>query len=225
MSSGMDVYTQQSERRPFKRPRLGLKPRRFGRARNKYLPVGQFRCLRWSSKDTGQNVHFWLAGNDTVPDGTGATTFSLADVNGSGELVSLFDNFRIESVQYRWVLTRDPNQATANKGWSVRVAWSHDFNDSTPVTAAILYQRANLKEVYLNNDKLVSDWYTLKPATLMQAYESAVAAAYQPKWKQWLDTGDNATPHYGIKYMWQNLYAGVNLRLEAKIMMGFKGIS
>lgn len=189
--------------------------------------TGFFKIMRWSSKDSTNNCHVLLQGNDTVPDNIGATTFALSDLNGFGELQSLFDNFRVTRVIYRWVVTRNPDWAstTTNRGWSTRIMWSHDFNDSTPISQALLFQRANLKEAYLNNDKLYTRWYSLKPAVLTQMYESPTATAYKPAWLQWMDTNDNAAPHYGIKYAYQNLYTGINLRLEAKVYVECKGIS
>lgn len=189
--------------------------------------MGFFNAMRWSANDGVNNTHLLVAGNDLVPAGNGATTFALNNVNGSGELVSLFDNYRITRVVYRWVIARTPDWATtnANRGWSVRINWTHDFNDSTPIAQSFIYQRANQHEAFLNVDKMATRWYSLKPAALVQMYESSTSTAYQPKWKQWMDTSDNSAPHYGIKYAWDNLYAGENLRLEAKIYIQCKGIS
>lgn len=201
------------------------------RYRRKAPRAGFLNVMRWSAVDTTNNCHILIQGADltasTFPYGNGATTFALSNVQGASELVSLFDNFRITRVLYRWVLTRDPSWATtnANRGWSVRVNWTHDFNDSTPISQALIYQRANQKEVFLSTNKMTSRWYSLKPASLMQLYESGVSTAYGPKWMQWMDTSDTSAPHYGIKYYYDNLYAGENLRLEAKIFMQCKGTS
>lgn len=215
--------------RPAKRQRLGFKKAKYNKfkKRTEYLPIGKFRILRWSNKDTSQNTHVWIQGNDTLPAGDLATTFALSDVAGAGELVSLFDNFRITKVLYRWVITRTPDYAstTANRGWFTRVNWTHDFNDSTPITRALMYQRSDLKEEYLNADHPASKWYSLNPAALVQLYESTTATSYGPRWRQWMDTSDQAAPHYGIKFTYDNLYTGLNLRLEAKLMIECKGIS
>lgn len=187
---------------------------------------GFLRVVRWSSAAT-PNVHISLVGNDTIFSGTAATTFAMSHVNGFAELVSLFDNFKVTKVMYRWVITRNPDQATAagNKGYYPRLVWTHDFNDSAPISRDLIYQRANMREAYFNDNMQRTRWYTLKPSVLGQFYETSVATAYSPKWQQWLDTSDNATPHYGIKYAWDNLFAGVNCHMEAKIFMVCKGIS
>lgn len=201
--------------------------RKFNITRKKrIMPSGRLRMLRWSCKNTAQSCHILITGNDTLPDSVGTTTFTYSDVEGFAEMNSLFDNYRILKVLYRWVITRNPDWATttANRGWSTRIFWRHDFNDQVNITQQQLFQGANLREAYLNTDKLHTKWYSIKPASLTQIYESATQTAYGPKWGQWMDTNDY-TPHYGIKYGFQNLYAGINLRLECKYIMEFKGIS
>lgn len=217
-------------KKSFKRKRRTYRRRPFNtrRPRGGGMRSGQMRVLRWSSKDATNNCHVMHQGSDTTPDLASFTEqFRMADCQAYTELVNLFDNFRVMRVLYRWVVTRNPDWAstTVNRGWSTRIIWTHDFNDALGLTQSGLYQRANLKEVYLNSDRLQTKWYSLKPAITAQVYESAIASGYTPKWRQWLDTVDAACPHYGIKYGFNNLYAGINLRLEAKIIMECKGIS
>lgn len=206
------------------------KRRRFNMTRKKVAPkTGFLKVIRWSNKDTGNQCHLTINGSDTVPGVDSTTQFTLNDVNGSGELVALFDQYRITRVLYRWVLFRNPSEysgATAvNKGVYPRIVWCHDFNDSITISRAQMYQRAGLREVYMTDNRQTTKWYSLKPSLLMQAYESVAATAYVPKWRQWLDTTDNASPHYGIKYSVDNLYAGIALRMEVKLVMECKGIS
>lgn len=216
-------------KKTFKRKRRTYRRRPFNMRRPRgQIRSGYLRILRWSSKDATNNCHVLHQGSDAAPDLAGfVETFSMANCNGYLEQVNLFDNFRVMRVLYRFCLSRNPDWAstTANRGWSTRIFWSHDFNDTTGLTQAGLFQRSNLKEVYLNNDKLTTKWYSLKPAMLTQGYESAIANSYTPRWRQWLDTNDAPTPHHGIKYGFNNLYAGLNLRMEAKIIMECKGIS
>lgn len=224
--ASQDVYMAP---RPSKRPRLGLKSRFYSKKKQgyQYSKPGMLNCVRWSAKDTSNNCVVQYTGSDTVNSQDVAVQFALSDTQGSTELTNLFDSFRITKIQYRWVLTRTPDWATTStlRGYSVRVTWCHDFNSSSPITRAAQYQRANLREEMLSVDKPETKWYTLKPAVLGQMWESAVATSYSPKWKQWLDTGDSATPHYGILGTYSELNAGLALRLEAKLFMEFKGIS
>lgn len=215
-----------ARKKTYRKKRV-YKKRKFNMTRKKFGRIGYFKLMRWNANDSTQNCYVMLQGNDTVPDGTGTCTFALSQIPAYSELVNLFDNYRMVGVSYRWVVTRSTDWATtnANRGWSVRINWTHDFNDSTTISQSQIYQRANQREVYLNNDKLSTRWFSLKPAALIQMFESISSTAYQPKWKQWFDTADVTAPHYGIKYAYQNLYAGINLRLEAKCYYEFKGIS
>lgn len=202
--------------------------RTFRKGGKKMGRTGYFKVMRWCNADATNNCAVQIAGSDTVSTDNRAVFFSLSQMAGVGELVSLFDNYRITKVLYRWVITRNPDQsttATTNKGVYPRLVWRHDFNDSAPIDRNQMYQAANIREVFFGDSYQKTKWYSLSPASLLQMYESSVATAYQPKWKQWMDTADQAAPHYGIKYVYSELFAGVNLRLEAKIVAELKGIS
>lgn len=204
-----------------------FKRRRFNMTRKKApRRAGYFKVIRWSSAVT-QNGHVTMVGNDTVPSGTGTTQFALSNVNGFSELVSLFDNYRITRVLYRFVCLRDPALATTttNRGIFPRLNWTHDFNDSAAISRDLIYQRANMKEFYFSESKMKTRWYSLRPAVLATMYETAALNAYSPKWGQWMDTADSSAVHYGIKYAYDTLYAGIDLRMEAKIFIECKGIS
>lgn len=205
------------------------KKKPYNRKKNyKKVKSGFIKLVRWSSKEPGStNVHLSLIGNDAIFSGNSTTTFTLFDTNAYTELVNLFDNYRITRVLYRWIVSRNPDQATSagNKGIYPRLVWTHDFNDAISIGRDAIYQRANMKEVYFTDNYQRTRWYSLKPSTLTQVYESSTSTAYSPKWLQWLDTNDSQTPHYGIKYAWDQLFTGINLRLEAKIFIECKGIS
>lgn len=223
-------YSMDTER-PMKRPRFtrGLKNKFYSRRKKQFIVrPGFFALTRNSNQDTGQNCHNYHVGADAVRSLDVAATFSMNNVAGAAELQSLFDNYRIVGVRYRFVLDRQTDNTstvTQYRGYNVRVTWAHDFNDGTPISRSQLMQRAKLKEVWLCDSAPVSPWYNLKPACLVQAYESPTSTAYQPRWKQWMDTNDLSAPHYGIKYSYDNLAAGLFLRLEAQLSMEFKGVS
>lgn len=181
--------------------------------------------MRWSNV-TPDNCHFTIAGADALPAGSDATQFAFSQMSTYSDIQNLFDNIRMVKVLYRWVINRTPDWAstTTNRGYPVRITWRHDFNDGNPITRTQMMQ-GNMRELYLGVDKPYSRWYTLKPALLLQGYESATSTAYSPKWMQWLDTNDSTAPHYGLKFNWSELYTGVALRLEAKIVVQCKGIS
>lgn len=221
------AYARKSKRTMrTRRPAYRKTYRRFNRTKKKIGKPGFFKVLRWSSLVT-DNVHLAVGGNDLVPSTLGTTLFQLYNVNGYAELTSLFDNYRITKVLYRWVITRTPDSVTttANKGIYPRINWCHDFNDSATITRDALYQRSNMKEVYMSDNYQKTRWYTLNPAVLASMYEVTTNTAYSPKWKQWLDTGDATANHYGIKYCIDQNYYGMVVRLEAKLVIECKGVS
>lgn len=195
--------------------------------KKKFGKTGFFKVVRWSSQATS-NCHLEVIGSDVLPSTNGTTQFSLSNITGGGELQSLFDNYRIVRVLYRWVIVRDPqsDQITqAVRGFFPRLNWCHDFNDSTPISRTQMYQHAGMREFFFSETRQATRWYSLKPSVLAQMYESSTSTAYTPKWRQWLDTSDSTTPHYGIKYIVDQNYGSQAVRLEAKIFIECKGIS
>lgn len=216
-------------RRPYRKKRVTRKrPTYRKRYTRRRMPMGQrtFKIMRWSSADTTNNCHFQFTGSDAVPSTDNATYFQIGNVNASGEIVGLFDNYRILKVLYRWVVTRNPDQVTttANKGLYPRIVWTHDFNDSAIISRSTIYQRANMREEYMGDNHQKSKWYSLNPAILSTMYESGATNAYSPQWRKWIDTNDTS-PHYGIKYSIDGAYTGMSVRMEAKILFECKGIS
>jgi len=100
-----------------------------------------------------------------------------------------------------------------------------DFNDTVQITRGKMGQHPRMREVFFNDTYQRTKWYTLKPASLTQVFESSTATAYKPTWGSFVDTNDSDMAHYGIKYVVSELYANVDLLLEAKITFDCKGIS
>ena len=216
-----------AKRKRFSKKKYTMrKRRRFNiSSRRKYGRTGHLRVLRWSAKDTTNNCHVQYVGNDVNNSADFALTFAITDCANSAELTSVFDQYSIQRIMYRWVAIRSTDWAstTTLRGYDIRVTWCHDFNDSSTISRLAQMQRANLREVLLNQNKMYSKWYSLKPACLQQMYESTTTTAYAPKWNQFLDTNDPA-PHYGMKGTYSELNAGLGLRLEAKFVLKFKGV-
>lgn len=205
------------------------KRKRFNITRTKQ-PKSSYvlRTIKWSNRDSGNLCHNTNSGSDAVSEATGTATFQLTDLQANSEFTAMFDNYKLVKVLYRWVITRNTDWATTtgNRGFPVRILWCHDFNDSTPISSSEMMQRAGMRELYMQGDDMpASKWYTLNPALLSVGYESGVASSYTPKWRQWIDTASSGTPHYGLKWHVSNLYAGLSLRLEAKEIYEFKGVS
>lgn len=192
-------------------------------ARKNYIrakaKVNHLKCQRYVYKLT-------LAGNDTVPTGSGAITFGLSDVPNNSEFTALFDQFKIVGIKYRWVVKRNPEDAnTATyKGLYPRVCWVHD-HDSAQASATLveLQQYSRMSEFYFGDSKMNTRWQYLKPAVANSVY-NGVYNGYSALWRRWLDCGYPAVPHYGIRYYYDALYAGISIELECKYILQFKTI-
>lgn len=183
------------------------------------------RLTRWSSKDTSQNVHLIMSGNATGTNQLGSTQFRFNDTSGFSEIVSLFDNYCIRRVLYRFVLVKNPDVVTTGTGIYPRLTWVHDFNDSTPISRAKMQEHPRMREYFFGDNKQSTPWYSIKPASLTQLFEGTTATAYKPTWGAFVDTNDADMAHYGIKYVVSNLYTDNFIYMEAKIILDVKGIS
>lgn len=178
---------------------------------------------RWK----GQLTYF--TGSDVTPNVGFQQTFALNQLPNYTEFTTLFDQFKICNVQYRFVLRRNPDLVTtaANKGLLSSVVWAHDFDGqgTAPTTADEVYQYGKrCKQIWLGESRPVSRWYTIKPARLAQEYESAVASAYRPVWKGFINCGDSATPHYGLYGYVVNNFLGQEIDIEARFALAMKNV-
>lgn len=164
-------------------------------------------------------------GSDTVPSSGAAQTFTLNDIPGNTDFTNLFEEYQIAGIAYRFVVNRNPDFATVNKGFPIRIMMVHDHNDSTaPGSFAELQQYPNVRELWLGADRPTSRWYWLKPNTINVGYTSGVASNYGVDYKRWIDTGNTFTPYYGLKYLYDQNYAGITLFLECKYYVKLKNV-
>lgn len=201
--------------------------RRYGKYKKKFSPY--FKALRWSTLDGTNSCHLRIDGTATglVPAASpSAMVFRLSDVAATSDYTALFDNYRVMSIQYRFVLRKDTSTTTVTPSVFPRIQWVHDFNDQIITTTGELRQCANLREAHFNDSYMMSKWYTLKPSVLPLTYTTAIASSTGPKWRVWLDTRNSSTvPHYGIKYQVDGLFTGAYILVECKYNLQFKGSS
>lgn len=198
----------------------------FGRRRRTYRTSKSFTLTRDSTRDGTNQCHTVYAGTATGVSSVLSTTFQFSDMVGSGEVKSLFDNYKINSVKYRWCLSRDEDYTTANPGSYLRIVMCKDYNDQlVPGSSVQLRQYANSMEYVFRGEQSQSRWFTMKPASLQLFYLSSIANSTGPVWGRYIDTTQDTVPHYGLKFAFENFFTGAVLRLEVKINATFKGIS
>lgn len=166
------------------------------------------------------------SGNDLVSSAGLSKTFALNELPNSTEFTSLFDQYMITGISYRWVCIREPGKVTtaANQGYYPRVMWVHDHDSAqVPASFADLQQYSRCQEYYFTSDRMKTKWFYLKPAVANSVY-NGVYNGYSAQWRLWLDSGYPGTPHYGIRAYYSENFAGNSLRLETKFHLKFKSV-
>jgi len=130
-------------------------------------------------------------------------TFSLAQVEGYTDFTGLYDQYRIRAVKCLFtplsVVSTILQTSGAPQIQIPTLMTAIDYDDDTaPSTASVIrqYQTCHTHH-YSELNKPHVRYFT--PACLAQMYESVSATAYSPKFGQWIDMTDSATPHYGLK--------------------------
>lgn len=212
----------------YKRKRTGAPKRptrNYKKRRLMYMGAGVPKLNRLSTQRFVQKAV--IAGNDVVSSGSVTYAFALNDIATYTEFTSLFDQYQIVGIKYRWVLTQDPSvnsqTAAAKQGAFPYIKWVHDHDDSGTATEAQIQQYPKMHEHWFSESKKATRWFFLKPAVAAQAY-GPISNGYTARWRQWMDSGYPGTPHYGLKAYYNILYTGVNLLLETKYVLKLKSI-
>lgn len=220
-----------TKRRAFKRSAQ----RSQKKARVSSKKSGALRSIARSQVYPFRRFHFKIAqgGTDNVPL-FGNVTFTLGDVPNHTEFTTLFDQYKIAGIKYRWVLTRNPDYSgtvisnvynTTYQGSFPRIMWVHDYDDSgVPANLLEMQQYPKMKEVYLTGSNPMTPWYYIRPARSAVEYEALNNSSYRPQWKGFIDCASTTAPHYGIKYGVDGLNTGLQLRLECWYYMVFKNV-
>lgn len=146
---------------------------------------------------------------------------TLADVPSFTDFTNLFDQFRISGISVR-IIPRF-TQALQSTGAPLppgELFTCMDYDGNGPTTLAGIQQYQNTK---MTRGHVVHKRF-YKPAVLVAAYQSAIATSYVPKWNQFIDTADSATPHYGLYGMVANNGAVVDYDLQATYYIQCKNV-
>lgn len=159
----------------------------------------KFNIHKFRRYSRGYNVQ--LTQNASGFDAT-AFAFTLDRVQGYTELTAMYDQYRIDYVQFRinwspkYTISVDPN----NPGQSTYplLYYFKDYDDdNTPTSLNQMQERGNLRQVRITPNKIIK--INVKPAVSAMVYQSAVATGYTPKWDTKIDMANPDVPHYGLK--------------------------
>lgn len=179
-----------------RRPRYTTRRTRMYRRPNYYHTYDRMTSVTnvvLTSNTTGLGGSGFLAG---------AATFRLSDLINVSEFTNLYDQFRILKAQvyFKWQGSALDTTQLQTSVLLQRITLSYfpDYDDATLPNASEFHERSTTRYKTISPGRV--QVIACKPAVLGLAYESTVANAYTPKWRQWLDMGDNATPYYGMKF-------------------------
>lgn len=147
----------------------------------------------------------------------GAYNFALTDLTNFTEFTTLYDSFRIVGVKLMFVpkITENSNPAI-NHGQFMYVP---DYDDDTvPVNILEILERQSnkVKQIPGRPFKIF-----LRPKAQVN---TTVSGGAQLK-GNWLKCSTStATPHYGLKWAWQNSNSSITLDVYMTFYLKFKGV-
>lgn len=143
----------------------------------------------------------------------------IANLVNFTELTSLYEQYRINLCVWKVWLRIDPSAQTATNASFPRLYWCRtDDSTSAPTGLNFIRERQNARVKVLTPNRPVT--IKFRPNVLNASYETAVTTAYSPKWKQWIDTNNSGTVHYGFGWAIDSL-VNTNYFLDFEIAVYF----
>lgn len=208
-----------------RRPRRGRKGRsRWSRRPQKY------RVSRWGIKKynvhrfrrMGRSVSVPLAAGQSIA--TYSPNFNFADVVNNTEFTTLYDQYRIDyvTINISWspnvTISLNPN----NPGQALYplMYYCKDYDDATsPLSLTAFKEKGNLRNFRLTPNKVYK--IRVKPAAQKVIVKSFGPLPTTPVtfgdlstgpiWNKKIDMNSDATPHFGIKMLWDYVNAANSL--------------
>lgn len=172
------------------------------------------RAKRFDDGDTGTNwrqasprVHTFtrVAAANDIPksalDVGQGVAFRLSDLPAYGEFQNIFDQYRINWVDYIFVLK---SPVTAGTPLPI-LYYAEDHDSDTAPALADIVQAQNVQIITFGTNRTMVK-LRVKPNALRQVYRSALTTGYERAPNGvWLDCySAYDVPHYGVKYFIQN---------------------
>lgn len=194
-----------------------------------------------SLQNNRYNVHCYKrwAASDSFVATTGIGTaysklFAMSETINYGELVALYDQYKIMGVKMTFQLINNPDANTApnsstlasSTNYYPKLWYVRDYDDIGADTIVDLKQRNNVKCVTMLPNRIVSCY--LRPATKGYTYLDGVTPGYSADWGKWIDCTNPTVPHYGVKFAIDFLGLTINqnwtIRCEYKYYLKFKNV-
>lgn len=134
-----------------------------------------------------------------------AYQFNMNQLPNVSEFTTLFDQYKITGAKISFVPGGSVSNITPLSGQSLahsfgRVLSAIDYDDiNAPADENTMLQYGSLK--ITNPNATHTRW--IKPKVLAAIYQSLTATSYESRNAPWIDVGNPAAPHYGLK-LWIN---------------------
>lgn len=186
-------------RRKSRMPRNKMYRRRVRRVR-RAPQVHTFSCTTRLTDITASISNLGVQTNIAT-----AYQFNLNQLPNTSEFTTLFDQYKIKSAKITFVpggnnaLISPLSGVSSSFGFG-RFLSAIDYDDATaPSAETDLLQYQSLKIT----NPMQTHTRTLSPKVLAAIYQSAIATSYESRNAPWIDVGNPAVPHYGLK-VWVN---------------------
>lgn len=219
---------------------------RFVAGKRRRSMMGTPRALKRSK--LSRNMHKftrWINASETINatanEYQGAASWTFSQIVNPSEFTTLYDRYKITHIQLRVQLMNNPssteplNQYGTGSGFAYQPSnfypkfwYCPDYDDSTAEALDELKQRAKTKCLVLRPNHMYK--INIKPAVNIQTYRTAVSTGYAPAWNQWIDAAQTDVPHYGLKYVIDNLGLNPNdafptqVRIDTKVWFTMKDV-
>lgn len=179
-----------------------MPPRNRNRYRNKRRRPRKQRVPR---KLVNLGTHYFRRTATLTPLTAASTNaeivFKFIDIPNETEFTNLFDQYMITKIVLKFMPEQNVSDVTNGIGArvpTIRCASDPDGGSGTSFEALGEMKHVDL---YLNRPRT----YTIyNPSVATSVYESAIATAYGPKKKRWIDLSYVEVPHYSWKYALYN---------------------
>lgn len=171
------------------------------------------------------DFYAYAGGNSAV---YGGYQFSLNSLLNYTEFTSLFESFKINSVNVKFYLMIDPGASAATnilQGYYPRLFTMIDEDDAAvPANITECREYGNVRTDVMMPTKPVSIW--LKPKCASTTYATSLVSAYEVRKAAWLDCQANGpqVPHYGLKWGLEYIHTGQTMEVEITYNVSFRGL-
>lgn len=162
--------------------------------------------------DDGDSALFWQRGKPQVHKFTrviGANgivqapadvgrgiSFRLVDLPGNAEFTSLFDQYRLDWIEYIFVLKSNPG---AGGHIAPIIYFAEDHDDDSPPTLTAMLEKQSTQVVNFSADRTMIK-FKVVPNITREVYRGVTPGYERAKPGVWLDCNTPDVPHYGVKY-------------------------